>query len=116
MLPRSTGWMPLGSPSSEIHFTVAAADADSDGWRADTCIGSIFLRRENGGAVRIPLIYGRNVWDWWNPRARYYEHRLALYRIRWAAASDESPIVAISLVSTLRRPAPLLVAAEASRP
>ena len=133
MLPRSTGWMPLGSPAGEVNFAVSASATAAEEWLGDTCIGSIFLRRADGGAVRIPLIYGRNVWDWWvpsgghvseappdavawrgwNPRAGYYEHRLALYRIRWAAESGGSPIVAVSMVSTLRRPAPLLVAADA---
>ena len=134
MLPRSTGWVPLGLAATRTDFVLAACYIDQDEQLQDTCIGSLFLLRSTGaGAVRIPLIYGRNVWDWWvpsgghvseappealawkgwNPRAEYYAHRLALYRIQWAAASGGSPVVAVSMISTVRRPAPLLVAAEA---
>ena len=137
MLPRSTGWMPLAQPGREIHFALAATDTRSVGWRAGTCIGSLFLQRADGGAVRIPLIYGRNIWDWWvpsrtsvpepppeppsealvwqggNPHAGYYGRHVALFRLRWAAEAGDSPITAVSLVSSLRRPVPLLMAAEA---
>jgi hypothetical protein len=96
----------------------------------DNCVGTLFLLRAGGGgAARIPLIYGRNVWDWWvpsgggvteappdriiwtgtNPHAHDKGKTLALYRLSWAAAPGEAPIVALSLVSHARRPAPLLL-------
>ena len=134
MLPRSTGWMPLGRSATRASFALAACYADQDEQLQDTCIGSLFLLRSTGrGAVRIPLIYGRNVWDWWvpsgghiaeapaaavawrgdNPNAQYYEHGLALYRLAWKAGPGQAPIAAVSLVTHLRRPAPMLMAAEA---
>ena len=136
MLPRSTGWMPLARPAREVSFALAACMAENDSAAADACIGSLFLLRGAGrGAVRIPLIYGRNVWDWWvpmdenaasppatarawdgsNPNANFYRHSLALYRITWSAADGEPPAAAVSIVSNLRRPAPLLMAVD-SRP
>ena len=77
-------------------------------------------------------IYGRNIWDWWtpqaghiseapeeavawrgdNPHATFKEHRLALYRITWAAASGDEPVVAVSVVSHVRLPSPVIMAAE----
>ena len=134
MLPRSTAWMPLGRPATRASFALAACYIDQDEQLQDTCIGSLFLLRSTGrGAVRIPLIYGRNVWDWWvpsgghiseapaaavawrgdNPSAQYYQHSLALYRLAWEAGAGQAPVAAVSLVSHLRRPAPLLLAADA---
>ncbi len=136
MLPRSTGWIPLDRPGSEVSFLVGACYVDVDEHLQDHCIGSLFLLRKGGAeAVRIPLIYGRNVWDWWtpssghlkeatdeaiawtgeNPNATYNRHGLKLYRIRWEAGPGEPAVVAISIASHLRRPAPMLMAAEVVR-
>ncbi len=133
MLPRSIGWVPLSRAATGADFALAACYVEHDEELQDTCIGSLFLLRSSGrGAVRIPLIYGRNVWDWWvpsgghvteapaaavawrgeNPNARYNQHALALYRLAWAAAEGQSPVSAVSFVSTLRRPAPMLLAVE----
>ena len=133
MLPRSTGWVPLGRPAARADFALAASYIEQKEQLQDTCIGSLFLLRSTGrGAVRIPLIYGRNVWDWWvpsggevteapdsavawrgsNPSAQYYRHELALYRLAWAAGPGQAPVSAVSLISHLRRPAPLLMAVE----
>ena len=136
MLPRSTGWIPLDQPAREAAFLVAACYVDVSEHLQDHCIGSLFLLRKGGrGAVRIPLIYGRNVWDWWtpssgyikeapdeavawtgdNPNATYHRHKLKLYRIEWEAGPGEAPVVALSIASHLRRPAPMLMAAEVVR-
>ena len=133
MLPRSTGWVPLGRAVTHADFALAASYIDQDEQLQDTCIGSLFLLRSTGrGAVRIPLIYGRNVWDWWvpsggevteapdsavawrgsNPSAQFYRHELTLYRLAWAAGPGQAPVSAVSLISHLRRPAPLLMAVE----
>ena len=133
MLPRSTGWVPLGRPAARADFALAASYIEQKEQLQDTCIGSLFLLRSTGrGAVRIPLIYGRNVWDWWvpsggevteapdsavawrgsNPSAQYYRHELTLYRLAWAAGPGQAPVSAVSLISHLRRPAPLLMAVE----
>ena len=134
MLPRSTGWIPLGRPATGASFAVAASYCEQDEQLQDTCSGSLFLLRRTGrGAVRIPLIYGRNVWDWWvpsgghvseapdaavawrgnNPNAQSNQHSLALYRLAWEAGTGQAPVAAVSLVSHLRRPAPMLMSAEA---
>jgi hypothetical protein len=76
----------------------------------------------------VPLIYGRNVWDWWVPsggqvteapperiiwrgenvNAAKSQRTLALYALPWAAAPGEAPATAVALVSHLQRPAPML--------
>ena len=95
------------------------------------------LVKEKGGkvvgAVRIPLVFGKNIWRWWvplvpqffdapptavawrgtNARADYFQQNIALYRLDWAAEADESPIIAVSIVSALRQPAPLLMSIDA---
>ena len=135
MLPRSIGWLPLGRPATHADFALAASYVEEDEHLQDTCIGSLFLLRSSGrGAVRIPLIYGRNVWDWWvpsgghvaaeapaaavawrgdNPSAQFYQHGLALYRLAWEAAAGQGPVAAVSLISNVRRPAPMLMSVEA---
>ena len=132
MLPRSTGWMPLNRAGSEVSMLVAACYVDVTEHLQDHCIGSLFLLRQGGGAVRIPLIYGRNVWDWWtpssgfideapeenvawrgsNPNANSTGHNLALYRIAWNAADGEAPATAISIATHVRRPAPMLMSVD----
>ena len=135
LLPRSTGWVPLGRAATRADFALAACYVEEDEQLQDTCIGSLFLLRSTGrGAVRIPLIYGRNVWDWWvpsgghvteapaaavawrgdNPNAQHYQHGLALYRLAWEASAGPAPVTAVSLVSHLRRPAPMLMSVEAT--
>jgi hypothetical protein len=139
MLARSIGWLPTSRPANRLSFLVGACYVDSSESLQDMCIGSLFLLREGGsGAARVPLLYGRNVWDWWlpaaggvqqptpevmawagqNPNAQFRNHSLGLYRVDWesvpsAEKAAQRPIVAISFVSHLRQPAPMLLAAEA---
>jgi hypothetical protein len=85
--------------------------------------------------VRIPLLYGHNIWDWWvpageplpaapteavvwkgtNPKARSMGHSLALYRVEWEAGMDEAAVTDFSISSTMRRPTPMLMAVEVVR-
>ena len=137
LFPRITDWIPLGKPARRTAFLIAAACYSPHGMPREatapgTCVGSLYLRRENGSAVRIPLIYGTNVWDWWvpssdpvpapsedlvawrgsNPKAQKVDHSLALYRLEWKAGEDEAAVTDFSVTSTLRKPAPMVLAAE----
>ena len=137
LFPRITDWIPFGKPARRAVFLIAAACYSPQGMPreatpAGTCVGSLYLRRENGSAVRIPLIYGTNVWDWWvpssdpvpappeelvawrgsNPKAQKMNHSLALYRLEWKAGADDADVTAFSVTSTLRKPAPMVLAAE----
>jgi WD40 repeat protein/class 3 adenylate cyclase/tRNA A-37 threonylcarbamoyl transferase component Bud32 len=133
MLPRGTDWIPLNAASKQIACVIAACNAPQTPEYQDTCIGSIYLLRSNGVAVRIPLVFGQNIWRWWMPedpqatdvpeaaivwtganrRAHNFHFKLALYRLNWTAAADESSVVAISIVSAMRQPAPLLMSVDA---
>ncbi len=136
MLPRSTGWIPLNAASRRISTVIAACNVMNPKAHTGTCIGSIFLLRANGQVVRIPLIFGRNIWRWWvpkindkvdplpeapqeaiawpgtNPRADYFQNTLALYYLKWSSEPNAEPVVAISISSTMRQPAPLLMSVE----
>ncbi len=128
-LPRSTPWLPLGQPARRLNCAIAACYIDVEEPLQDRCIGALyFLRADGSGAARVPLIYGRNVWDWWVPsggqvteapperiiwrgenvNAAKSQRTLALYALPWAAAPGESPVTAVALVSHLQRPAPML--------
>ena len=140
MFPRMTDWMPLGRPAHRVAFMVAVAcysppNAPSELTPPGTCVGSLHLRRGSGGAVRIPLLYGRNIWDWWvpsneamppappeavawtgtNAKARSLKHTLALYRVEWEAAAGDAAVTDFSIDSTMHRPAPMLMAVEVVR-
>jgi WD40 repeat protein len=136
MLPRIAGWIPFNRAVSDAWFLHAASYVEEDEDLLDTCIGNVFLLRQTGDrAIRIPLIYGRNVWDWWvppgghvneapveaiawkgrNPHANYHKKQLALYRSEWKAAPGETPVVAAAIVSNVRRPAPMLLGIELVR-
>ncbi len=130
MLPRSTGWMPFARPARRVAAMVASCQVNPQEHLDNIVIGSLFLLRSGGrGAVRIPLAYGRNIWDWWSPavgwvtdatpevvawrgmneHAEKKQKSLALFRIPWGE-QDGQPVVAASIVSHLRAPAPMLMA------
>jgi len=136
MLPRSTDWIPLNAPNRHLACVIAACNVMEPKDQTDTCIGNIFLLRAGGNVVRIPLIFGRNIWRWWvpmlkdadnplpeapteaitwegrNSRADYFKNSLALYRLDWASKANDEAVVAISISSTMRQPAPLLMSVE----
>lgn len=133
MLPRSTGWMPSPQPASQLSFLLGTTFLPAEKLK-DSCPSSLFLlRRGGGGAVRVPLIYGRDVWDWWTPPsgnvspapperiawigsnavADKFGRGLALYRFDWKGEEGDEPIIAVSFVSHMRGGAPMLISAEA---
>ncbi len=128
-LPRCTPWLPLGQPARRLNCALAACYIDADEQLQDRCIGALyFLRADGSGAAQVPLIYGRNVWDWWVPsgghvteapperviwrgenvNAAKSQRTLALYALPWATAPGDSPVTAVAMVSHLQRPAPML--------
>ncbi len=132
MLPRAAGWIPLGGEARHVSFLLGACNIREGGSLQDHVIGSLFLRRSSGGSVVIPLIYGKNVWDCWNPPAGMVarapddviawhgyseytiqkEHGLAFFRLDWRGARDADPVVAFSIISHMRVPAPMVMAVE----
>lgn len=139
MFPRITDWIPLGKPAHKVAFLVSVSCFSPPGaltelQKPGTCVGSIYLRLDNGTATRVPLIYGKNVWDWWvpsndglappkdlvawagsNPRAASVKHSLALCRLEWETGAGEPAATDFSVSSTLRKPAPMLLGAEVVR-
>jgi class 3 adenylate cyclase/WD40 repeat protein len=131
MLPRSTPWIPLRVRSTQLSFLVATTYTDSDAQLREVCLGHLFLlRADGGGAVRIALIAGQNIWDWWTPPSggvseappefvawrgandvtMQSNRGLALYRLDWDAAPGEQPVIAFCATSTVRGAAPMVVA------
>ncbi len=140
MFPRITDWIPLGKEARRAAFLVAVScysppNTPKEKTAPGTCVGNLYLRRAGGGAVRVPLLYGRNIWDWWvpsndqippappeavawqgvNSKARSMHHTLALYRVEWEAGANEAAVTDFSISSTMHRPAPMLMAAEVVR-
>ncbi len=137
--PRITDWISLGKPARRVAFLLsvvcyAPPGSPVEAIPSGTCVGSIFMRRENGTAARIPLIYGINVWDWWAPgatgvpppskgavawtgsnaRAKRMQHNLALYRLDWDAGAG-AVATDFSISSSMRKPAPMLLGVEVLR-
>lgn len=136
MLPRATGWIPLDGPAQRMVFLIGACSIRESGSFADYATASLFMKRQSGGVTVVPLIYGQNIWDCWNPpggqveRApdhaiswlgitdytRQRQHGLAFFRFDWEAPNKTDPVTAFSIISHMRAPAPMIMAAEVLPP
>ncbi len=140
MLPRATGWIPLGGPARRVAFLVGACAIRENIPLQDQVIGSLCLQRESGGVVIVPLIYGRNIWDCWyrlngpqrgltdpppadkiawrgkSPYTESRSHELAFYRLEWEASGSAESVTSFSIISHMRAPAPMVMAAEVLPP
>ncbi len=136
MLPRATGWIPLDGPAHRVAFLLGASSIRESGSFADHATASLFMKRQSGDVTVVPLIYGQNIWDCWNPpggqveRApdeaiswlgitdytRKRQHGLAFFRFDWEVNTSSDPVTAFSIVSHMRAPAPMIMAAEVLPP
>jgi WD40 repeat protein/tRNA A-37 threonylcarbamoyl transferase component Bud32 len=136
MLPRATGWISLGGPADRVAFLLGACSIRESGAFGDHATASLFLQRSSGAVTIVPLIYGQNIWDCWNPpggqveRApdnaiawlgitdytRDRQHGLAFFRFDWEAAAKTDPVTAFSVISNMRAPAPMIMAVEVLPP
>jgi class 3 adenylate cyclase/WD40 repeat protein/tRNA A-37 threonylcarbamoyl transferase component Bud32 len=136
MLPRATGWIPFDGPAQRVAFLLAASSIRESGSFANHATASLFMKRQSGEVTVVPLIYGQNIWDCWNPPGGQVErapdeaiswlgisdytrkrrHGLAFFRFDWESSSSSDPVTAFSIVSHMRAPAPMIMAAEVLPP
>src|SRR5262249_27079141 len=113
--------------SRRLHFLHAA------GWHtvnSGTKIGAYWVRYKNGQRVEIPIVYGQDVVDWWNPdgklptrsvvawtgqnaASRYQGRLIRLFCSTWTNPMPETEIESIDFVSSLVNSAPFLIAITA---
>jgi hypothetical protein len=104
-------------------------------WEAekpDTCVGYYTVRYTDGGRETVPIVYGRDVSNWWaaprcagrtevawegdNAYTRGQNSRVRLYLTRWANPTPGRPVAGIDFASTNSDAAPFCVAMTAETP
>jgi len=126
--PAAVRALPVGLKSRRLHFLHGAA------WSAlaGTSIGSYVVQFANGDLREVPILFGRNIGEWWGPATqstltpaaavawegdnaatRGLGLRLRIYQMTWLNPLPEEEIRAIDFKSAFDRPAPFLIAITA---
>jgi hypothetical protein len=114
-LPRSVKGIPVQAWADRIHFLHATQGGRDPG----TLIGAYVLRYTDGTSEQVPLVYGRNIANWWsfprkddpteaetpwtgsndvtdhNPRLK-----VRLFAITWTNPHPEKEITAFDVLSS----------------
>src|SRR5207244_128896 len=97
--------------------------------RPETNIASYIVHYADGQTREIPVLYGKDVADWWfdarhpldptdakvawrglNEAAKAYGKSLRLYQTRWENPRKDEAVASVSFVSTVTLSAPFLIA------
>ena len=129
-LPRSVKGIPVQARADRAHFLHATQVGGDPG----TLIGAYVLRYTDGTSERVPLVYGRNIANWWgfaredapteaetpwtgsndvmdlNPRLK-----IRLFAITWTNPHPEKEIAALDVLSSGKDCDPFLAAVTLSR-
>ncbi len=129
-LPRSVKGIPVRALADRVHFLHATQGGRDPG----TLIGAYVLRYTDGTSEQIPLVYGRNIANWWsfsrkddpteaeipwtgsndvtdlNPRLK-----VRLFAINWTNPHPEKEIIAFDVLSSGNDCDPFLAAVTLSR-
>jgi RNA polymerase sigma factor (sigma-70 family) len=129
-LPRSVKGIPVQARADRVHFLHATQSGREPG----KLIGAYVLRYADGTSEQVPLVYGRNIADWWSfPRradATEVESpwtgsndvtdlnlgaRIRLFAIAWTNPHPEKEISALDVLSSGNDCDPFLAAVSLSR-
>jgi hypothetical protein len=122
--PERVNGIPVGQECRRIHFLHATAYRMSPG----TQIGHYLIRYVDGAEDEIPILYGRDVEDWWfepgvagagassevawtgeNAAARQRGRKIRLFHTCWDNPRGEVQIESLDFVSALTESGPFLV-------
>jgi RNA polymerase sigma factor (sigma-70 family) len=130
-MPQSVKGIPIQARGDRLHILHATEGATNSG----TLIGAYVIRYADGSSEQIPLIYGRNLVNWWsfprkddpteaqtpwtgsndwsdgNPRLK-----IRLFAINWTNPHPEKQIAALDVLSAGKDCDPFLVALTLARP
>ena len=129
-LPRSVKGIPVQARADRVHFLHATQGGRDPG----TLIGAYVLRYTDGTSEQVPLVYGRNIANWWsfprkddpteaethwtgsndmtdlNPRLK-----IRLFAVTWTNPHPEKEITAFDVLSSGNDCDPFLAAVTLSR-
>jgi hypothetical protein len=129
-LPRSVKGIPVQARADRVHFLHATQGGRDPG----TLIGAYLLRYADGTSEQVPLVYGRNIANWWsfprkddptedespwtgsndvtdhNPRLK-----IRLFAFTWTNPHPEKEITAFDVLSSGNDCDPFLAAVTLSR-
>ena len=110
-----------------LHFLHGAAFQAAKGDR----IGAYHVRYADGVTADVPIVYGRDVWDWWqveqdvtgpnarvawrgsNPAARQSGKGVILFKLTWENPRPDFKIASVDFESAMQTSAPFLLALTA---
>jgi hypothetical protein len=122
--PPSILGIPVNQAGSALHFLHASAWSTA----LDTPIGKYLVHYADGQTGSIPLLYGRNIADWWfaaqdplptdaqvgwageNPRTRDMGFGVRVYVLTWQNPRPDATILSLDLISAVADAAPMLLA------
>jgi hypothetical protein len=129
VLPESIRSMPVNRIGKFIHFLhVSAFGACVDGSGRGAQIGSYILNYANGEKQTIPLVYGKNIMDWWvdpaeghvseakevwvgsNAATRSRGMQIRVIKYSWPNPLPDQIINSFDFVSEIQNSAPMLLA------
>jgi RNA polymerase sigma factor (sigma-70 family) len=129
-LPRSIKRIPVQARADRVHFLHATQGGSDPG----TLIGAYVLRYTDGTSEQVPLVYGRNIVDWWSFRGKDdpteaeagwtgsndVTHlnpgvKIRLFAITWTNPHPEKEITAFDVLSSGNDCDPFLAAVTLSR-
>jgi len=116
----------IGQRAKTLHFLHGSA------WNIDAPemeIGSYKIHFKDGTSEKIPVIYRRNIWDWWgtenepetspvwtgkNPRTSERNMHIRLYQMDWNNPKPHLEVKTMDLVSNNKGPGLFIVAISLS--
>jgi hypothetical protein len=123
--PRQVRGIRVGRAFRQLHLLHAAAFSVPDG----TQIGAVVFHYQDGHKWETPLVYGRDVRDWWdttdpkvgpivawtgsNTRSRAANARIRLFKSALPSPLPDAPVESIDLLSKGTQSAPFVVAITA---
>jgi hypothetical protein len=85
-LPRAVKGIKVQAQGDRLHILHAAQNVETPG----TMIGAYLVHYTDGSNERIPIVYGRNIVNWWSFRAGTEEPTEA--RVAWTGSSDTTDL------------------------
>jgi eukaryotic-like serine/threonine-protein kinase len=124
--PASVRGLRVNRKVARLHFLHATGWVEPEG----IAIGAYVLHYADGNQAELPIIYGEDVLDWWNPRTgddvppahavivwtgsneatRKSNHHLRLFKRTWDNPRPDVLVTSIDFTSTMTQCAPFLIA------
>ncbi len=128
--PTNVTGVKVGASSTKIHFLHATRPVPvrAPDMAVGTRVATYVIHYENGAAAEIPIIYGRDLKNWWfdplkpepgsaraawegeNPASKAFQRKIRLFITSWQNPRKDQTIASLSLNSAMAETAPFVVA------